>query len=161
MFATFNKKAAALTLAALTLGAGVTMNAGEAEARFGRKGLIAAGVVGALVTGAIAASAANRHHGGYYSDPSYDYAPAPVYTAPRPVYAEPQPVYYGEPEVQYYGRPGYGYAPHPQPRRHNWRNRHAGYSETGYAYRGPNCKLKKQQVWNGYGYELQHVQVCR
>ena len=144
MTTNFSKKIAALALAALTLGAGVTMNSGEAEARFGRKGLFAAGVVGALVTGALVASSHRAQaHPGYY-DQGYGYAPAAQYYAPeQEYYAEPQPFY--------------GHAP----RHHRRHARHAGYSETGYAYRGPNCKLKNQQVWNGYGYELRQVQICR
>jgi hypothetical protein len=129
----------------------VTMSAGSAEARDGRKGaLIAAGVLGALAVGAIAAQANESRHG-YYVDDGYaaDDVYAPAYRQPRTVYQQP---------VQYYRsyepHPGYGYyRPH--------RPRHPGYSETGYAYRGPVCKLKKQQVWDGYGWRVQRVQVCR
>ena len=149
----FGKKAAAAAVAALTLGAGMTMNAGEAEARFGRKGLIAAGVIGALATAAVVASSRQGYaqdHG--YGHPGYapdvDYAPAPVYA--------PQPVYYGHPGRGY--QPHYGYQPQPRPR---YRNRHAGYSETGFAYRGPVCKIRKERVWTGYNWGIQRVQVCR
>ena len=140
----FGRKLASAALVALTLGAGLTMQAGDAEARFGRKGLIAAGVVGALVTGAIVASAANAHAGPRYVDPGYvdsgydaDYAPAPVYHQPAPVYYQPHPGYGVDPR--------YGY----QPYRQHHRQRYAGYSDTGFAYRGPVCKVKKQQVWTG------------
>ncbi len=147
----FGKKIAAAALAALTMGSAVTMSAGSAEARDGRKGaLIAAGVLGALAVGAIAAQANESRHG-YYVDDGYaaDDVYAPAYHQPRAVYQQP---------VQYYRsyepHPGYGYyRPH--------RPRHPGYSETGYAYRGPVCKLKKQQVWDGYGWRVQRVQVCR
>jgi hypothetical protein len=141
------KKVAAVALAALTMGAGLTMTAGQAEARDGRKGaLIAAGVLGALAVGAIAAQANESRYGyvddGHAADDVY----APGYHQPRTVYQQP---------VQYYApHPGYGYhRPH--------RPRHPGYSETGYSYRGPVCKLKKQQVWDGYGWRFQRVQVCR
>lgn len=153
----FGKKVAAAALAALTLGAGVTMQAGDAEARYGRKGLAIAGIAGALITGAIVASAANAHaNPGYYDDGGYDpgYAPRPVYRQPQPVYYAPQPQYYGHPG-QHYGHPGYA------PRRHHWRNRHPGYSETGFAYKGPVCKIRREQVWTPYGWQVQRVQVCR
>lgn len=151
---TFSKKAAAAALVALTLGAGLTMNASDAEARYGRKGgLIAAGVIGALAVGAIAASSRNAHASpGYYAEPDYGYAPpAPVY------YQQPQPVYYQEQPVYEYNRPvhpGYGYRQH-------HRNRYPGYNETGMAYKGPVCKLKRQTYFDGYGYRTQKVQVCR
>lgn len=150
------KKTAALALAALTIGAGVTMNSGEAEARFGRKGIAAAGIIGALAVGALVASSHNnRAHAGYYANPGYDYAPAYV---PQPVYQ--QQVYYGEPE--YYGQQAYHYG---APRHHGWRQRHRQVQGNGdaqsYAFRGPRCKLTRQQVWNGYGYEVHRAQVCR
>lgn len=150
----FGKKVAAAALVALTVGAGVTMNAGDAEARYGRKGLIAAGIVGALVTGAIVASSRNAH-AGYYDHGGYDadYAPAPVYH-------QPQPVYYHQPQPQYYGHPGHRYGHGYEHRRHHGRNR-PGYSETGFAYRGPVCKIRKEQVWTPYGVQIQRVQVCR
>lgn len=147
------KKTAALALAALTLGAGVTMNAGAAEARFGRKGIAAAGILGALAVGALVVSSQNsRAQAGYYGNPGYDYEPA---------YA-PQPVYYPQPQAGYYGQQEY-YSD--RPRRHGWRqgNRQALANGDGqaYGYRGPRCKLKYQQVWNGYNYELAQTQVCR
>ena len=152
---TFSRKAAAAALVALTLGAGLTMNPGDAEARYGRKGLIAAGVIGALTVGALAASSHNAYAGngyatpGYYADPDYDVAPpAPVYYQPRPVYRQ-QPVYeYNQPR---------GYYQHHRPHR----QRYAGYSETGMAYKGPTCTLKRQTFFDGYGYRTQKVQVCR
>lgn len=150
---TFNRKAAAAALVALTLGAGLTLHSSEAEARYGRKGgLIAAGVIGALAIGAIAAGTHSAHASqGYYADPGYDYAPAaPVY------YQQPQQVYYGEQQPVYeYNRPphhGYGY-------RHQ-HQRYAGYSETSMAYKGPVCTLKRQTFFDGYGYRTQKVQVC-
>lgn len=137
----FGKTIAAAALAALTLGSAVTMSAGSAEARDGRKGaLIAAGVLGALAVGAIAAQANDGYYAG--TDVGNGYAPGYAHPAYEP--------------VQYYRsydpHPGYGYRHH---------RRHHGYSETGYAYRGPVCKLKKQQVWDGYGWRVQRVQVCR
>jgi hypothetical protein len=154
----FGKKAAAAALAVLTFGAGMSMNSSEAEARYGRKGLVAAGVIGALVTGAIVASAANAHaNPHHYYDDGVDagYVPAPVYHAP-------QPVYYHRPQTQFYGHPGHYYGHpgwhHQQRRAHR---RQHGYSETGFAYRGPVCKLQRQQVWTGYGYQVQRVEVCR
>lgn len=157
---TFGKKAAAAALVALTLGAGMTMNANDAEARGGRKGAaIAAGIIGALAVGAIAASASNAHAGyGYYGHSGYDYDYQPAY-APAPVYYH-QPVrhvQYQEPVYEYVG-PGRYY-----PQRHyGYRHpRHPGYTETGFAYRGPVCKVRKQTVFDGYGYRVQKVQVCR
>lgn len=157
----FGKKVAAAALAALTLGAGLTMTTGEAEARNGRKGaLIAAGVLGALAVGAIAASShhARADHGGYYAHPGYEpddaYVPAPVYHHPQPVQYHPG---YANPG---YVHPGYGYRGHPGYRQHR-RHRHHGYTETGYGYRGPVCTIRKQQVWTGYGWSVQRVQVCR
>lgn len=153
----FGKKVAAAALAALTIGAGVSMNSGEAEARYGRKGLIAAGVVGALVTGAIVASAANAHANPGYYDGGYD-----VDYAPAPVYPQAQPVYYHQPHPRFYGHPGHHYGHpgwHHQRRVH--RNRYPGYSETGFAYRGPSCRIKREQVWTGYGWAVQRVEVCR
>ncbi|MGL5447336.1 MAG: hypothetical protein ACRDBL_08520 [Rhabdaerophilum sp.] len=153
----FGKKVAAAALAALTLGAGMTMNTGEAEARNGRKGaLIAAGVLGVLAAGAIAASA-NQGHGGHYQHPGYE--PEDAYAPPAPVYHHPQPVQYHPG----YAHPGYGYHGHHGHHgyRHHQRSRHHGYSETGFAYRGPVCKIRKQQVFDGYGWRVQRVQVCR
>lgn len=154
----FGKKAAVAALVALTLGAGVTMNSGAAEARFGRRGAAIAGVVGALAVGAMIAGAANAHgRRGYYADPGYGYAPQPEYV--------PQPQYYAQPSYQptYYG--GYGYETEPAyeyaPRRWRHHNRYPGYSETSMAYHGPVCKLKKQSVFDGYGWRVQKVQVCR
>lgn len=139
------KKAAAAALVALTLGAGMAASTGEAEARGGRKGaIIAAGILGALAVGAIAANSAHAAPG-YYHDPGYDYAPpAPVYHQPTPVYYQGGPGYYGH---GYYGH-----------RRHH---RYHGYSETGYGYRGPVCKIRKQRYWDGYGWNIQRVQICR
>ena len=149
------KKAAAAALVALTLGAGMAATTGEAEARGGRKGaIIAAGILGALAVGAIAAN--NAHAApGYYADPGYDYAPpAPVYHAPSPVYYQGGPGYHGQ-----------GYYGHGYPRQgsygHRRHHRHPGYSETGFGYRGPVCKIKRQSYWDGYGWQVQRVQVCR
>jgi hypothetical protein len=137
----FGKKAAAAAVAALTLGAGMTMNAGEAEARYGRKGLIAAGVIGALATAAIVGSAsrAEAYDDGYAHHPGY--APAPVY--------------YHQPRVHGYHNPHFGYQ-HPPRARH-----YHGYQETGYAYRGPVCKIRKERFWDGWSWHVQRVQVCR
>ncbi len=148
----FGKKAAAAALVALTLGAGMAASTGEAEARGGRKGaIIAAGILGALAVGAIAANSAHAAPG-YYADPGYDYAPAaPVYYQPRQHYYRSSPHHYG-----HVGHPGHlGYQPHRRP------SRHYGYAETGYGYRGPVCTIRKQRVWDGYGWQFQRVQVCR
>ena len=139
------KKAAAAALVALTLGAGMAASTGEAEARGGRKGaIIAAGIIGALAVGAIAANSAHAAPG-YYADAGYDYVPpAPVYHQPTPVYYHAGPGYHGH---GYYGH-----------RRHHRRH---GYVETGYSYRGPVCTIRKQRYWDGYGWTFQRVQVCR
>jgi hypothetical protein len=143
------KKVAAAALAALTLGAGLTMTTSDAEARGGRKGaLIAAGVLGALAVGAIAAQA-NQGHGGY--DGHAGYAPEDSYVPPAPAYTQPQTVQY---------HPGYGWGGHPGYRHHK-RYRHHGYAETGYGYRGPVCTIRKQRVFDGYGWRMERVQVCR
>ncbi len=151
----FGNKAAAAALVALTLGAGLTMNSSEAEARYGRKGaFIAAGVVGALAAGALIAGSQRSYAApSYYGDPGYGYAvQAPTY------YHEPAPVYYNQPSPVYYGG---GYDDRHSGYHHRRANRHAGYSETGFAYHGPVCKIRKQQVFDGYGYRWQRVQVCR
>jgi hypothetical protein len=124
----FGKKAAAAAVAALTLGAGMTMNAGEAEARFGRKGLIAAGVIGALATAAIVGSAQRAEA---YDD-GYAYAPHPGY-APGPSY------YYNQPRAR----------------------RYHGHQETGFVYRGPVCKIRKERFWDGWGWQVQRIEICR
>ena len=147
----FGKKIAVAALAALTLGAGLTMTTSEAEARNGRKGaLIAAGVLGALAVGAIAAQANQGHYGHSGYEPEDSYVPAaPVYTQPQVVQYHPG-----------YAHPGYGYRGHPEYRQHR-RHRHHGYAETGYGYRGPVCTVRKQRVFDGYGWRFQRVQVCR
>jgi hypothetical protein len=144
---TLGKKAAAAALVALTLGAGMAATTGAAEARGGRNGLAAVGALAAVAGIAIAAGAAQAHA-------------APQYYGYDEGYAAPQPVYYRQ---RHYEQPvyeGYGF----QPRHHrNYRhyNRYPGYSETGFAYRGPVCKIKRQQVFDGYGWRWQKVQVCR
>lgn len=152
MTTTFGRKAAAAALAVLALGAGMTLSAGDAEARGGRKGaMIAAGVIGAVAAGALIAGASNAHSAPayYYTPPNYAYEP-PSYTyeAPRAVYYPQQPVV----EYNYPVNPGYYHRP---------ARRHYGYSETGYAYRGPVCKVRKERVWDGYGWRMQRYQVCR
>lgn len=149
----FGKKAAVAALVALTLGAGLTVNAGDAEARNGRKGAaIAAGLIGALAVGALVAGASNSHAspGYYHGNPGYE--PEPVY------YPQPAPTY--EPEPAYYGG-HHGYYHQPRAYHHRRYNRYPGYTETGFAYRGPVCKIKKQTYFDGYGYQVQRVQVCR
>ncbi|HUN10790.1 MAG TPA: hypothetical protein PLE50_00770 [Rhabdaerophilum sp.] len=152
MTTTFGRKAAAAALAALTLGAGMTLSAGNAEARYGRNGAaIAAGVIGAVAAGALIAGAANAQSAPayYYTAPNYAYQP-PVYS-----YESPRAVYLGEnPAV------GYDYPPNPG-YYHRPVRRYPGYSETGYAYRGPVCKIRKERVWDGYGWRMQRYQVCR
>lgn len=146
---TFGKKAAAAALVALTLGAGMTANSGAAEARGGRHGVAAVGAFAAIAGLAIAASAAQAHSGPQY----YGYDDS--YAAPQPVYYRQQQYGYEQPVYE-----GYGFQPrHEYRRRHH--NRYPGYSETGFAYRGPVCKIKRQQVFDGYGYRWQKVQICR
>lgn len=146
----FGKKIAAVAFAALAMGAGLTMNAGEAEARNGRKGaLIAAGILGALAVGAIAAQANETRHGGHYVDDvePFDDIHTPAYHRQRSFFRHPEQYH-----PVYHPYRGHGYRHH---------RRHYGYSETGYAYRGPVCTLRKQQVWDGYGWRFQRVQICR
>ena len=80
---------------------------GQAEARYRHGGAVAAGVVGGLALGAIAAGA-------------YGY-----------------PGYYG------YG-PGYGYAAAP----------------AYYGAYGPGCTIRRERVWDGYGWIIRRVRVC-
>lgn len=144
---TLGKKAAAAALVALTLGAGMAATTGEAEARGGRKGaMIAAGILGALAVGAIAANSA--HASPVYGGPAYDVDPGYDYTPPAPVYHQPSPVYY-QPHPGYH----HGYPRHHRP--------YPGYSDTGFGYRGPVCKIRKDRYWDGYGWRVQRVQVCR
>jgi hypothetical protein len=143
----FGKTIAAATFAALTLGASLTMTAGTAEARDGRKGaLIAAGVAGVLAFGALAAAASEHQRASGYIEDSYE----PQESYGYPAYRQPVQYHHGYHPGH---RPDYGYRPH--------RPRYPGYSETAYSYRGPVCKLKKQQVWDGYGWRIQRVQICR
>jgi hypothetical protein len=122
------KTVAALALATLTAGGALMASAQEADARWrGRGAAVAAGVVGGLALGAIAASAAPRYNYGYYSDPyyggpyygpsygyGYDYGYAPTYGSTyvysSPSYAYDTPVY-GEPVVTTYAAPSYAYGP--------------------------------------------------
>lgn len=139
------KKIAAGALVALTMGTSLTMTTGAAEARNGRQGaLIAAGILGALAVGAIAAQANDHHRGGYVSDDGYVGPGGYVPTYQQPVQYDPGYRSYG----------GYGYG-HRHPRQYH------GYSETGFVYRGPVCKIRKQRVWDGYGWGVQRVEVCR
>lgn len=151
---TFGKKAAAAALVALTLGAGMTANSGAAEARGGRNGLAAVGALAAVAGIAIAASAAQAHAAPQYYGHQTGYDDG---------YVGHQQVYYRQQHYGYQEQPvyeGYGFQPrHEYRRRHH--NRYPGYSETGFAYRGPVCKIKRQQVFDGYGYRWQKVQVCR
>jgi hypothetical protein len=148
---TFGKKAAAAALVALTLGAGMTANTGAAEARGGRNGIAAVGALAAVAGIALAASAAQAHAAPQYH--GYDDG----YAAPQPVYYRQQQYGYEQPAYE-----GYGYQPRHEHRRHyRQHNRYPGYNETGFAYRGPVCKVRRQQVFDGYGYRWQKVQVCR
>lgn len=146
------KKAAAAALVALTLSGGFAATTTAAQARGGRNGVAAVGALAAVAGLAIAASTAQAHAA------PQDYAGA-GYEAYDQGYAQP---------VQYYGHryrepayEGYGFEPRHYPRHRPWRDRHYGYAETGYSYRGPVCKIKRQQVFDGYGWTWQRVQVCR
>ena len=106
----FGKKIAAVAFAALAMGAGLTMNAGEAEARNGRKGaLIAAGILGALAVGAIAAQANETRHGGLYVDDveTFDGIHAPADHWQRSFFRQPEHYHPG-----YHPYPGHGYRHH-------------------------------------------------
>ena len=79
---TVAKKTLTAAVAALSIGAAVTMSAGSAEARGGRNGAFVGGVVAGLVGGAILGGVAHAgyHHVGYrryYSD---------CWTEKRPVF---------------------------------------------------------------------------
>jgi hypothetical protein len=146
---TFSQKAAAAALVALTMGAALTLQPGAAEARFNRNGWAAAGLIGGLAVGALVAGSARAHaQPGYYADPGYDVAPAPVYTTPA---------YYGG----YAPQPAYDEEPVYRPRHHH---RHYGRApvstEPTFAYRGPNCTLRRQTYFDGYAYRVQKVPVC-
>ncbi|MCA1999368.1 MAG: hypothetical protein LDL25_06225 [Hyphomicrobiales bacterium] len=156
----FGRKSAAIALAGLVLGAGLTMNAADAEARGGRKGAaIAAGIIGAVAAGALIAGAANAHSAPayYYTQPSYAYEPPSyAYRAPAPVYVpEAVPVYHGGGHGYY----GHGYYEHPH--RHYHPRRHRSYSETSFHYVGPVCRIRKQRYYDGWGWRVERVQVCR
>ena len=162
---TFKQKALASALAALTLGAGIAMSPNAAQARFDRNGWAAAGVIGGLALGALAAGAAQADsHQSYYPDPGYDVAPsAPAY---QPAYYDGptrRPTYYGGPArtPSYYGEPAYDgdYRPH---RHHHWRrgpNRME--ADPTFAYKGPDCRLERQSWFDGYAWRVQKVPVCR
>lgn len=153
----FGKKAAAAALAALTLGAGMTMGVADAEARGGRRGAaIAAGIIGGLAVGALIASSNNARSAPayYYQQPNYAYEP-PVYQyqAPRAVYIpevthRPSPVYHG-------GYPGRSDEYYHRPRRHR------SYSDTSFHYQGPVCRIRKHRFFDGYGWRVERVQICR
>ena len=97
-FGSFGKKAAVAALAALTLGAGLTANSNEAEARYGRKGAaIAAGIIGAVAAGAIVAGTRRSYAApGYYGSPVYHGTTSPYYGHAGPAYYAPSHVYYDD-----------------------------------------------------------------
>lgn len=130
------KAVAAGALAILTLGAGITVNAGQAEARWNRGDRVAAGIAGGVLAGALIAGAAHSR-------------PAPVYydyTSP------PRPVYRPRPEYRHHH-----YRPYPRPVGYYG----GGYAETGYVYTGPVCRLKRVREWTPYGWTFRRVEVCR
>lgn len=80
MTSAFTKKAMVGALAALTVAGTLAVTSTEAEAQWRRHhhhhgGGIAAGVVGGLALGALAAGAANP----YYGHPGYGYGAGPTY----------------------------------------------------------------------------------
>lgn len=76
---------AALAASALAIGATLAPTGASADWRYRNNGgAIAAGVIGGLALGALAAGAASRPAYGAY----YDAPPPPVYYRPRPVYSE-------------------------------------------------------------------------
>lgn len=95
------KKFAVLSAAAL-IGLG-SLAATQAEARDGRNGALAAGLIGGMAVGALVGSAANAYAAPAYG-PVYVERPAPVYRTRRVVrsYAPVEEV-----EVEYAPRPRY------------------------------------------------------
>lgn len=78
------RKVAALGLAGLTLAGAFAATTGEAEARWRRGNpgaAVAAGIIGGLAVGALAASAARPAYG--YPVPVYDYGPPPYAYGPE------------------------------------------------------------------------------
>jgi hypothetical protein len=133
---TFFKKAAVAALVSLSLGAGMIASASDAEARYGRKGLVAAGVLGALAVGALVASSSRSHAGPRYHQPQ------PVYQQHHSYY-QPAPVYYSAPRRVYHHAPAY-YDPGP-----------------GYVYSAPVCRIQSQRVWLSEDtYTIRKVRVC-
>ena len=98
-------------VAAAAIVAAATLVPDTAEARRGRGGAIAAGVIGGIAAGAIIAGAGRHYYGGYGYGPGYGYGGG--------YYA---PAYYG----------GYG----------------------------PGCVIRRERVWDGYGWRVQRVRVC-
>ncbi len=144
-----SKKMATLALVGLTLAAGMTAHSDTAQARKGRKGAFAAGVLGALAVGAIAVGAAHASPQRVYSGPAYD----PGYGS----YVA-QPVYYRQPVVQYEDPEDYveTVAHHRRYRAH----RH-GYGYY-YAPRRPVCRIVHRRVFDPYyGVIVRPVRVCR
>ena len=102
--------------AALAIGMAATTFASSAEARHRHNhgGAFVAGAAG-FAAGALLGSLAQPRYrcgyyddcygAGYYNEPGYYYAPAPVYAAPRAYYRQP-PVYYRQQPV-YNGYNGY------------------------------------------------------
>ena len=137
----FARKSAAAALAVLTLGAGLTINSGAAEARYGRQGAAIAGIVGVLAAGALIAGAANAHaqpYHGYHAEPEPVYYPRHHYQTP--VYETVHPVH-----------PGY-HRPH-----HRRDNR----ADVGFDNVRQSCTTKKQMVWDGYSWVKHKYLACR
>lgn len=93
MFPLKARKVAAIGLAGLTLAGAFVATTGEAEARWRRGGnagaAVAAGIIGGLAVGALAASAARPAYG--YPAPVYDYGPPPYAYGPGPAYYDYEP----------------------------------------------------------------------
>ena len=134
---TMRNKFFALAAAALTAGSALAISTSDAEARWrGHRGYnggaVAAGVIGGLALGALAAGAASPAYG-------YSYG-SPYYAQPAPTYYPQQTYYYAQPAPTYYGGGGYGYEP---------------------GYYQPRCRWVRQRVrtdaWNT---TVQRVRVC-
>ena len=79
---TFAKKTLTAAVAALSIGAAVTMSAGTAEAKGGKGAAIAGGIIAGVVGGAILGSIANANAGYVEVAPAY----GSCWLEKRPVY---------------------------------------------------------------------------